>query len=207
MSIPLVLVLWEHPGFGGRRRTFVGDTVNLATDGFNDTASAVGVHPGPGYAAWKAANGGAEPTVTLYEHAGYGGAALTLKAGAYANIHMLFNFGDAVSSLRFNAPAAAAPTISPIRLVVELFEHANFTGRRAVIVENVSNVIAYLGSDWNDIVSSARVTAGPNFTAGNAALLFRDANYLGGSISLPPGNYPNIGASHAFNDVVSSVQV
>jgi hypothetical protein len=207
MAVPLVLALWEHVGFGGRRRLIIDDTVSLVQHGFNDMASSIGVHPGPDYATWKSANNGREPTVSLYEHAGYGGAALTLTAGAYANIHVLYNFGDIISSVRFNAPHTQAATISPIKLIVELYEHANFMGRKAVIVENVSNIIAYLGSDWNDIVTAIRVRQGPNFAAGNVAKLFRDVGFFGGSINLAPGDYPNIGASHGFNDIISSIQV
>ncbi len=213
MAIPLVVALWEHVGFGGRRRLLVDDTPNLVQHGFNDMTSSVGVHPGPDYSSWKAAHGGSEPTASLYEHAGYGGAVLKLTAGAYANIHALYNFGDAVSSVRFNAAPSGAGAIAPIHLIVELYEHENFMGRKAVIVENVSNIISYLGSEWNDIVTAVRVRPGPNFVAGNVAKLYRDvggpggAVGSGGSIDLAPGDYPNIGRSHGFNDVVSAVQV
>jgi hypothetical protein len=141
----------------------------------------------------------------LYEHANYGGAALILTAGAYANIHLLFNFGDVVSSVRINPAQSAAGTISPIPLVVELYEHASFNGNRLVIVENAVNIPSSFGSEFNDVTTAVRVKAGPNFTAGKKAELFRDVNFAGGSIQLAPGDYPNIGASHGFNDVVSSV--
>ena len=114
IQIPLVVALWEHAGFGGRKRLLVEDTPNLILQAFNDTASAIGVHPGPDYAAWKAAHGGKEPTVGFYEHVNYGGAVLILTTGAYANIHLLFNFGDQISSVRFNPTPPGAGTISPI---------------------------------------------------------------------------------------------
>jgi hypothetical protein len=79
MAIPLVLVLWENANFGGCRRSLVSDTPDLGGQGFNDVTSSVGVHPGPDYFTYKNAHGGAEPTVTLYEDIGYGGAALELK--------------------------------------------------------------------------------------------------------------------------------
>jgi hypothetical protein len=207
MQIPLVIALWEHAGFVGRRRVVVANTPNLVLQGFNDIVSAVGVHPGPDYAAWKAAHGGKEPTVGLYEHVNYGGAVLTLTAGAYANIHRLFNFGDVISSVAINPALPMAAAITPIPLVVEIFEHANFDGRRAAIVEDVPNVPAYLGWEFNDLVTAVRVKPGPNYTPGVKAQLFRDVGFLGGSIQLDPGDFPNIGASHGFNDVVSSIKV
>jgi hypothetical protein len=206
-QIPLVVALWEHVGFGGRKRLVVEDTPNLVLQAFNDKTSAIGVHPGPDYVAWKNAHGGKEPTVGFYEHINYGGALLTLTTGAYANIHLLHNYGDTISSVKFNPVPAGAGTIGPIPLVVEIYEHANFTGRRAVVVEDSSNVITDFGSDFNDIVSSVRVKEGPGFVAGKQAQLFRDINFLGGKVDLPPGDYANIGTSHGFNDVVSSVKV
>ena len=114
MSIPLVAVLWEHAGFGGRKRTLVEDTPNLILQAFNDTASALGLHPGPDYTSWKNAHGGKEPTVGFYEHVNYYGGVLILTAGAYSNIHLLHNFGDQISSVRFNPVPPGAGTISQI---------------------------------------------------------------------------------------------
>ena len=207
MQIPLVVALWEHTGYSGRRRLIVENTPDLGLQAFNDKVSAVGVHPGPDYAAWKTAHGGKEPTIGLYEHNNYGGAALFLQAGGYSNIHTLFNFGDTISSVKINPPPPSAHAISPIPLVVEIYQHNNYTGNRAVIVENVANIISYLGSDFNDMVTSIRVKEGPNYVAGNTAKFYRDVNYLGGHIELGPGNYPHIGTSHGFNDIISSIKL
>lgn len=48
---------------------------------------------------------------------------------------------------------------------------------------------------------------GPSYEPGMKIRLFRDVNYMGGEVALDPGDYPNIGVSHGFNDVVSSVKV
>jgi hypothetical protein len=207
MSVPLVVALWENQGFSGRKRLFVEDARDLNFFGFTDKTSAIGVHPGPDYVAWKAAHPGKEPTVGFYEHPNYGGAVLILTTGAYANIHNLYNFGDIISSVRFNPTPPTAGTIAPIPVIVELYKDANFIGQRIVIVENSVNLVGDFGSDWNDVTTSVKVKPGPNFVAGNQAKLYRDFNYVGGEIDLPPGNYPNIGASHGFNDVVSSIKV
>ncbi|MFC0776233.1 hypothetical protein [Terrimonas alba] len=206
--IPLVIALWEHANFQGRKRLFVTDASDLGRNAFNDKTSAIGVHPGPDYAAWKAANGGTEPVVSLYEHVNYGGAALTLKAGGYANIHTLYNFGDKISSLRFNPPVRLPGTIAPIPIYLELYQHTNFQGNRLVVVENSVNIPQDFGSEFNDVASSIRVFRGPNYAQGNKAELFRDYNFLGGKIELDPGDYPNIaGAPYGFNDVVSSIRI
>jgi hypothetical protein len=205
--IPLVVALWEHTRFGGRKRVLVEDTPNLTVQVFNDKTSAVGVHPGPGYVAWKTSHNGQEPVVGLYEHVNYGGAVLRLTVGAYSNIHLLFNFGDVISSVRFNPPPPSAHVISPIPLVVELYADPTFTGNRLVVVEDSANIPAEFGSEFNDVTTSVRVKKGPDFSAGKIAQLYRDLNYMGGKIDLPPGDYPNIGTSHGFNDVVSSIKV
>jgi len=207
IQIPLVVALWEHSGFSGRKRWIVRNTSSLGAQVFNDRVSAVRVHPGPDYASWKAANGGKEPTVGLYEHVNYGGAVLILTAGVYSNIHRLYNFGDVVSSVRINPTPPSAWAITPIPLVVTLYADANFTGNRLVVVEDSLNIPADFGSEFNDVTTSVRVEQGPNYVAGNQARLFRDVNHLGGEIPLPVGNYPNIGTSHGFNDVVSSIKV
>lgn len=204
--IPLVLVLWEHPEFRGRKRLFTTSVSDLSQFAFNDTASAIGVHPGPDYASFKAANGGREPTVAVYEHSNFGGAFSILTIGSYPNIHRMLNLGDAVSSIRFNPPPAIPGTIAPIPLVVELFEHQNFGGRRLVVVENSRNIAADFGSEFNDVASSVRITAGPNFAAGDEARLFRDTDFRGGEVELPPGDHRDLGVRN-FNDVVSSIIV
>jgi hypothetical protein len=213
--IPLVLVLWEHVNFSGVRRTVVDDVDDLSQMNFNDKASSIGVHPGPDYPAWKAAHAGAEPTVTVYEHAAGGGAALTLTAGSYPDVHARFSFGDLASSVRFNAEPAGdaestalgARTFASIPVVTDLFTDAGFRGLRTTVVEDVDDLGSYFGGEFNDATSSVRVRVGPSFKPGKAAILFRDAGELGGAITLPPGNYPDIGVSNGFNDVVSSVKV
>ena len=102
MAIPVVAELWEDVNFGGSRRTIIEDTSYVGFQGFNDKTSSIKVHPGPDYAAWKAANNGREPVVGFYEHLNFGGGSLLLTAGEYPNIHLGYNFGDVISSVRFN---------------------------------------------------------------------------------------------------------
>jgi hypothetical protein len=216
MEIPLVLALWQHPGFQGDRRLIVANTGDLDRLDFDDTTSAVGVHPGPDYAAWKAAHGRREPSVTLYERPGFRGAALTLSAGAYPDIGLLFNFNDTASSVRFNAVVQAqrinpspvrAQAIAPVPLVVTLYKDAAFTGGHAIVVENIPDLGAYLGGGFNDEVTSVRVQRGPNYTPGAVVELYRDPGFRGGMIRLGPGSYRHLGDTHGFDDVISAVKV
>jgi hypothetical protein len=109
--------------------------------------------------------------------------------------------------VRINPPTSLPKTIQPIPLVVELYEHANFMGNRLIVVEDSSNIPVDFGSEFNDVTTSVRVRKGPDFKDGNKAGLFRDVGWRAGGIALPPGDYPNIGTSHAFTDVVSSVSI
>src|SRR5438094_10041194 len=124
MAIPVVAELWEDVNFGGSRRTIIEDTSYVGFQGFNDKTSSIKVHPGPDYAAWKAANNGREPVVGFYEHLNFGGGSLLLTAGEYPNIHLGYNFGDVISSVRFNPAPGGPRPIAPIRLIVELFKDA-----------------------------------------------------------------------------------
>lgn len=204
--IPIIVVLWEHVGFRGRRRTLIQDTPNLLLQSFNDKVSSIGIHKGPDYDQWKRIHG-KEPVAEFFEHINYRGKSIILPPGAYANIHSLFGFGDVISSVKFTPSFPEAPEIKPIPLIVEIYEHANFRGKRATIVENVADIISYLGWEFNDVISSVRVIKGPDYSPGMKAHFFQHINYRGRSISLNVGNYPNIGASHGFNDVISSIKV
>lgn len=211
-TIPLVAVLWEHAGFYGRRRILVENTSKLSLQGFNDLTSAIGVHKGPSYNSVKTSLKW-EPTVGFYQHVNYGGAELVLGWGHYPNIHHLFNFGDAISSVKFNptkecfpTSSTKPPTFASLPLVVELYKDLNFTGERITALEDIKRVSTYWGTDWNDVVTSVKVKKGPNYSAGRKVWLYRDINFGGGGIQLGPGDYKNIGSSHGFNDAVSSIK-
>ena len=89
--------------------------------------------------------------------------------------------------------------------MAELYEHANFGGRKFIVVQNVGNLHTY--GAFGDIVSSIKVMQGPNFTAGKQVKLCRDVGGGGGCIELAPGDYANLHTSHNFGDVCSSVYV
>jgi len=206
-NIPIVIVLWQHSSYGGIRCPLLRNTPNLTDYGFNDMTSAIGIHPGPNY----------DPNVTyrvgFFEASSYRGCRLVLAQGAYPCVSRPYNFSDIISSVRIYPPLNGrvslnpvdAPTIRPIPLVVELYQHSNYRGRRLNVVENIPNIHSY--ANFGDLVTTVRVTQGPNYTSGIKTRLFRDVNYRGGYVELDVGNYPNIGTSHGFNDVVSSIKI
>lgn len=198
-NIEIVVALWEHVGFRGRRVLLTEDTPRLSSFGFNDIASSVGIHPGPDF------DEGKRYEVSLYQHAGFGGQQLVLEPGAYPSLHSPFNFGDRVSSVRIGQGIAPAPRITPIPVVVEVFEHVNFVGRKLLVVEDISNIHSY--ANFGDQISSVRVHRGPDFANGDKAKLYRHVRFQGGQIDLDPGSYPNLHQSHGFGDVVSSIRV
>jgi len=209
IQIPLVVILYEKQSLTGRKRIVVENSSDLSLTLFSDQTSSIIVRPGPDYNAWKIAHPGKEPTVGFYEQINYGGAALILTEGVYPNIHNLYNFGDIISSVSFNPPLVPASPAAPVRLMVELFRDPGYFGNQLLLTENCPDISSIFGIEFNDTVTSVRVIPGPNYAQGNTVRLFNRINFdpAGGWIDLPPGNYPNIGASNGFNDVVSSVKI
>jgi len=198
-NIPIIVVLWEHPNYDGRRILLTEDTPDLGVYNFHDKASAIGIHPGPNY------DSNAKYEVSFYQHSNYRGAQLVLTPGAYNDLRHPYNFNDMISSVNIGRGIPGASPISPIPVVVELYANRNFGGKKFLIVENVANIHSY--GSFGDLVSSAKVLRGPNYASGKKAKLCRDVGGRGGCIELDVGDYPDLHASHSFGDVVSSVYV
>src|SRR5215470_13842709 len=99
--IPVVVVLWENENFGGRKRLLIEDVPDLHLLGFDNLTSAIGVHPGPDFDAWKRAHGGIPPKVVCYVDEDYRGDGLVLDEGG---MNKLSIFNDTISSVRINPP-------------------------------------------------------------------------------------------------------
>ena len=214
LEIPLVLVLWENPGYGGTKSTIIRDQADLRPLSFNDKTSAIGVHPGPSYASWKARHSGAEPTVTIYADPSYTGRCARLSAGAYASTGD-FGFNDNITSARFNDGVAcnrvtssfAAATIGYIPVALEIYADPSFNGSWTTLVQASSDLRAQYGGTFNDSITSVRLLMGPNYTAGRGVRLHRDAGYLGGGIDVlgAPQSLPDL-RNLNFNDVAGAVE-
>jgi hypothetical protein len=91
------------------------------------------------------------PTVTVYEHADFRGASLTLEIGEFVG-----NLDDIrfANGSRINDRISSIRIDGPVELVV--FEHAGFQGRAMVVGRDLYN-LAYLPGRWNDAISSLQV--------------------------------------------------
>lgn len=115
---------YEHAGFTGVARAFTGQVGNVAE--MNDRISSLVIEP---------------LTVTLFQHAQYGGTSQNLGLGRF-DVAKLTVGNDQVSSV-----------LVPPGFKVTLFEKAGFAGRKKVIQGDQT----YVGDDFNDIVSSVIV--------------------------------------------------
>ncbi|SRR6266508_764275 len=198
-NIPIIVKLSEHPEFRGRQCTLTEDTPDLGIYDFNNKTSAISIHPGPNY----------DPrmryVVSFYEGPHYVRAQLVLGPGGYNDLRHPYSFNDMISSVKFNQDVNMAYLISPIPVVAELYENANFQGRKLIIVQDLPDLHAW--ANFGDKVTSAKVFQGPNYAPGHQFRLFVDKNWRGGELPLDPGDYPNLGTSHGFNDKASSVKV
>ena len=201
-QIPLVVVLWKDVNFHGTKRTLVEDTPNLTRQDFNDATSSVAIHPGPNYAAWKQANGGREPTITLFVDSGGRGTSINLRAGLYPNLHSR-GLGDKISSVYFSgatgraiAPSGQAAPFNFIPIVVKLYTDAHWRGHELTLVESTRDIKGDFGNRFQDSISSATLAKGPNYSPGRGAELCID-NYFDQCFF----KFPDQGGMHDFGGV------
>lgn len=91
------------------------------------------------------------------------------------------------------------------RLVVEVFEHINYQGRKVTVIDSVVNT-GEVG--LQDIISSIKIYKGPGFRAApNYKAIFHEhVNHQGRRLILAPGYYPSIHEiPYNFGDVISSI--
>ena len=214
-SIPLVVALWENVDYSGTRRLIVSDISNLGAMNFDNKASAIGIHKGPNYDAWKIANGGNEPMVAFYSSINYNLEPLLLTTGAYANIHNQLGFGNVISSIRFNPsnPSSSAPTtsnpahtIGNIPLKVTLYNNAFFSGYMATVLQDIPDTGQYLGREFHDSVTNIRIEPGPNYQTSSRVDVCEHFNYGGNCYRLGLGSF-DIGSNpFDFNDKLDSIR-
>ncbi len=91
------------------------------------------------------------------------------------------------------------------RLVVEVFEHVNYQGRKITLIDSQTNT-SLIGVQ--DIISSIKIYKGPSFNASpNYKAIFHEHfNFQGRRLVLAPGFYPNIHEiPYNFGDAISSI--
>jgi hypothetical protein len=157
------------------------------------------IRPGPNF----------DPTanyeVSFYRDPNYIGGQLVLKPGEYPDIHFgPIQFGDIMSSVKFNQGVPPAPPVTSIPVVAELYSLPNYGGRKLIILENVDNLGTY--SLFDNLTYSIKVFKGPNYTPGDKIRLYDNFNGQGRYIDLAPGDYPDLQKSHTFGYVASSTR-
>ncbi len=134
------------------------------------------------------------PVVTVYKDCNYNGTAVGLLPGSYT-LSQLQSMGinnDDISSLKVSGSYQ-----------IQLFNDDNFGGNVVTLVADNSCLVA---NNFNDLTSSLKISAIGTVTA---ATVYRDCDYLGGAISLSPGNYTlsQLQELGIANDDVSSLKI
>ena len=131
--------------------------------------------------------------VTLFKDCNYSGSNVSLGPGSY-NTNELGIGDNVLSSIKVGDGYS-----------VTLYEDASFSGRSTVY----KNDVACLASNWNDKVSSIRITRDDYGGGGNnngVVTLYQDCKYKGVSKTLGIGYY-NVTELGIDNDALSSIRI
>lgn len=196
LLVPLVVELYNDPGFKGARRNIVVNEPIFAnaalcerTIQFENVTSAVIVREGPDYAAYKAANG--EPYAVLYDDPHFRGRRLVLGVGGYSNL-VRHDFENITSSLRFTNDAVAivspdVPSVTPMRPLTAVIEAHD---RRfddlcdsmdpvLTLVRTSGDLGRDFGSRWNDDISYFEIIPTGSFNASGELTVFEHDEFKG----------------------------
>ncbi|MGH8800646.1 MAG: beta/gamma crystallin-related protein [Casimicrobiaceae bacterium] len=167
------IVLFENPGFGGRRITLRDNVADFDRSNFNDRAESIIVRDG----VWE-----------VCTDARFSGRCVRLQPGEYPNLQESLN--HSISSAREVAQHAPPPPRPPVAVPgsggparAVLYEGEGFRGRS---FELRSNVVRNLDrSSFNDRAASLRVFGG-------YWIFCSDANFAGECRTFGPGDYPDL---------------
>ena len=204
----LVVEVFEHVNYQGRKATIIDSVSNTGDVGVHDVISSIRIYKGPGF------NASPNYKAIFHETANYQGRRLVLGPGFYPNIHDIpYNFGDIISSISFSPAAnATPPDYGSIPVIIEAFQDLDFHGQTSIIMRDVSN-LREIGMD--DAISSLRIQRGPNFPFGGCHVVFYDQPNFEGrrmNIQLTSREFRvsirNLHeAPQSFSDIISSVKI
>ena len=204
----LIIEVFEHLNFGGRRGYVIKPVSFTKEIGFQDNISSVKVYKGPGF------NTSPNQKAVLYEHWQFQGKKLVLGPGFYPNLHdMIYDFKDNISSINFaSISQTSGPDWGTVPLILECYEHSEFRGRNITVLRDVPHTGA-LG--LHDSISSVRILKGPDFPSEGAQVtFFEHVDFEGAKLSIPMRStdykkeISNFGyLPQHFNDVVSSIKI
>lgn len=197
MRIPngmtVTLYTGDQPGTGDKL-TLNADVSCLKSYSWNDRAVTMIIDISGGYGGNNGGNNNNnnQKGVTLYKDCNYNGPNVSLGAGNY-NTNELGIGDNVLSSLKVSTG-----------FTVTIFEDPAFAGRSTVYNADVS----CLNTNWNDKVSSIRITRdfGGNNNNSGVVTLYQDCNYKGKNKALGIG-YHNLGDMGIDNDALSSIRV
>jgi regulation of enolase protein 1 (concanavalin A-like superfamily) len=204
----LVVEIFRDPYFRGPRGVVIDNVPFTADIGFQDNISSARVYRGPGYATSP------NYKVIFHEHRDYKGRQLVLSPGYYPSFHdIAYNFGDIISSISFGpAMVTTGPDYGTIPLIVEVYQHVNFQGRKVTVLRDISHT-NQIG--LHDAISSIRVFRGPNFPpTGCKAIFYEHIEFDGQALEIPLGpleyhkELPNLHTQpRFFGDIISSIKL
>ena len=166
------IILYENPGFQGRRMTLRGTTPDLDRTNFNDRAESIVVRDG----VWE-----------VCTDARFAGRCVRLQPGEYPSLDGSLN--SRISSAReiAQAPLPPPPPVAgpgpggPARAV--LYEGQGFRGRSFEMQRDVMRNLDR--TSFNDRAASLRVYSG-------FWIFCSDANFEGDCRTFGPGDYPDL---------------
>ena len=207
ISPRLVVEVFEHQYYRGRKLTIVGPVDDTNEIGASETISSIKIYKGPGFRAspnYKA---------IFYEHSNYQGRRLVLAPGFYPNIHEIpYNFGDIISSVNYS-PAAnpTPPEYGAIPVIVEVFRDPQYLGNHSLVLRDISDL---RDVGMNNAISSIRLRRGPNFPFSGCQVNFYEGiNFEGQRFTINLGSrefQKEIGNLHdrfRFGDTISSIKI
>ena len=151
-----------------------------------------------------AVNGGALQNLRMARDAGTGKETQPVLQAVSAGNTIAYSFTYNKGSPAYNTPTysytvsaagGGGGTVTPAAGQVCFFTDINYGGTS--ICTSASST--WVGSAWNDVISSVKVSAGTQ------AVLYGDINYAGGTLTLT-ADTPNLGSSN-FNDLTSSYKI
>jgi regulation of enolase protein 1 (concanavalin A-like superfamily) len=204
----LIVEVFEHPYFGGKRGIVWQPVRYTGNIGFQRNISSIRVFKGPNFAR------NADFKALFYEHIDFQGKRLALGPGFYPNIHdIAYDFGDRITSINFGpALDAPGPDWGTIPLIVEVYRDVDFKGTKCTVLRDIDHT-GKLGI--HDQISSVRIIKGPDCPpTGSRVIFFEHVNFEGARLPieiLPRDVIKEIPNLHAlpqsFGDMISSIKI
>jgi hypothetical protein len=170
------------------------------------TTATINFNPTSSTTTWTdvhySVNGGAQQNYRMARNASTGAETQqvmqAVSAGNVISYSFTYNKGSPAydsATYSYTVPAAGGGSVTPAAGQVCFFTDINYGGTSMCTSASSS----WVGSAWNDVISSVKVSAGTQ------VVLYADINYAGSTLTLT-ADTPNLVSSN-FNDLTSSYQI